>query len=57
MQLTDQQLTHFQTDGYLVLEQLFDAEEMDLLLKIGRADQATAADYAALEPLAAAASG
>jgi ectoine hydroxylase-related dioxygenase (phytanoyl-CoA dioxygenase family) len=36
--LTDEQLTQYRADGYLLVERLFDAEEMDLLRKIARAD-------------------
>ena len=42
-QLTDKQIAQFQEDGYLMVERLFDQEEMDLLLKIGKADQEKAA--------------
>ena len=38
-QVTDDQIAQFQQDGYLMVPRLFDAEEMELLLKIGRADQ------------------
>src|SRR5437899_7045457 len=38
-QVTDDQITQFQQDGYLMVPRLFDAEEMELLLKIGKADQ------------------
>lgn len=37
--LSKEQVGAFQRDGYIMIENLFDAEEMDLLLKIGRADQ------------------
>src|SRR4051794_40158051 len=37
--VTDEQITHFQQDGFLLLPRLFDGEEMELLLKIGKADQ------------------
>src|SRR6266571_1585493 len=36
---TDDQIAQFQQDGYLLVPRLFDTEEMELLLKIGRADQ------------------
>jgi ectoine hydroxylase-related dioxygenase (phytanoyl-CoA dioxygenase family) len=36
--LTDEQVQQFHDDGYVILRQRFDAEEMDLLLKIGRGD-------------------
>lgn len=42
--LTEQHVSDFHRNGYLLVEQLFDAEEMELLLRIGRADQALAAD-------------
>ncbi|MBW3624421.1 MAG: phytanoyl-CoA dioxygenase family protein [Armatimonadetes bacterium] len=38
-QLTDQQVAQFNEDGYLMVPGLFDSEEMDLLYKIGKADQ------------------
>ncbi len=38
-QVTGDQITQFQQDGYLLVPALFDAEEMELLLKIGKADQ------------------
>lgn len=37
--LTDEQVVQFNRDGFLMLPDHFDAEEMDLLLKIGRADR------------------
>jgi hypothetical protein len=43
-QLTNDQIAQFARDGYLVAPQLFDAEEMDLLLKIGRADRELASE-------------
>jgi ectoine hydroxylase-related dioxygenase (phytanoyl-CoA dioxygenase family) len=36
--LTDQQVARFQEDGYLMVDNLFDAEEVDLLRRIARAD-------------------
>ncbi|HZO91191.1 MAG TPA: phytanoyl-CoA dioxygenase family protein [Chthonomonadaceae bacterium] len=36
---TADQVAQFQRDGYLMVPALFDAEEMDLLLQIGKADQ------------------
>lgn len=36
--VTDAQIAQFQRDGYLMAPNLFDAEEMELLLNIGRAD-------------------
>lgn len=36
--LTDAQAAQFRDDGFLIVEGLFDAEEMDLLRKIARAD-------------------
>ena len=41
--ITTEQLAQFHEDGYLLIEQLFDVEEVGLLLKIARADQALAA--------------
>jgi ectoine hydroxylase-related dioxygenase (phytanoyl-CoA dioxygenase family) len=41
-QVSDAQIRQFDKDGYLMVPGLFDAEEMDLLLKIGKADQALA---------------
>ncbi len=38
-QVTSAQIEQFNEDGYLMIEDLFDNEEMDLLLKIGKADQ------------------
>ncbi|MBM3262011.1 MAG: phytanoyl-CoA dioxygenase family protein [candidate division Zixibacteria bacterium] len=38
-QLTDELVVQFDRDGYILVENLFDKEEMDLLLKIGKADQ------------------
>jgi ectoine hydroxylase-related dioxygenase (phytanoyl-CoA dioxygenase family) len=35
---TPEQIAQFNEDGYLMVPGLFDAEEMDLLLKIGKAD-------------------
>lgn len=37
--VTQDQLRQFENDGYLIVPGLFDAEEMDLLLKIGKADR------------------
>jgi len=37
--LTDEQLARFNRDGYLIVRGLFDAEEMDLLIHIAKADQ------------------
>ncbi|MGY8824561.1 MAG: hypothetical protein ACKVJG_11615 [Candidatus Latescibacterota bacterium] len=42
-QVTTAQTAQFQKDGYLLVENLYDAEEMDLLLRIGKADQEKAA--------------
>src|SRR5207237_271493 len=36
--LSDSQLAQFHRDGYLIVEQLFDREEIDLLSRIARAD-------------------
>ncbi len=40
--LSDEQVRHFEEDGYVLVEGLFDAEEIDLLRKIARADRALA---------------
>ena len=37
-QISEAQIARFHEDGFLFVENLFDAEEMELLLKIGRAD-------------------
>jgi ectoine hydroxylase len=37
--LTDDDLVAWQRDGYLFIKQLFDREEMSLLLKYGRGDE------------------
>src|SRR5947209_15830835 len=37
-QLTDDHLAHFHADGYLLVERLFDGEEIGLLRTIARAD-------------------
>lgn len=37
-QVSNAQIAQFQEDGFLMVEGLYDAEEMDLLLKIGKAD-------------------
>jgi ectoine hydroxylase-related dioxygenase (phytanoyl-CoA dioxygenase family) len=37
--LTNEQIQQFQDDGFLIVDDLFDSEEMDLLLRIGRADR------------------
>ena len=42
--LDNDQLATFHRDGFIVLRELFDAEEIDLLGKIARADQRLAAD-------------
>ena len=42
--VTDADVLRFNLDGFLVVERLFDAEEMDLLLKIARADHARASE-------------
>src|SRR5713226_7385085 len=39
LQVTKDLIAQFQRDGYLLLPRLFDTEEMELLLRIGRADQ------------------
>jgi ectoine hydroxylase len=38
-QVNADQVAQFQQDGYLLVPRLFDTEEIDLLLRIGRADQ------------------
>ncbi len=38
-QLTENEINQFNRDGYLMRKALFDAEEMDLLIRIGKADQ------------------
>jgi hypothetical protein len=38
-EVTPDQIVQFEDDGFLMAPGLFDAEEMDLLLKIGKADQ------------------
>ena len=42
--LTDAQLARYYADGYLVVESLFDEEEIELLLRIAKSDQRLAAD-------------
>ena len=37
-QVSDAQIAQFQEDGFLMVEDLYDQEEMDLLLKIAKAD-------------------
>jgi phytanoyl-CoA dioxygenase PhyH len=37
--LTEQQVRQFCRDGYLLIENLFDSEEMELLLRIAKADE------------------
>jgi ectoine hydroxylase-related dioxygenase (phytanoyl-CoA dioxygenase family) len=37
--LSDQEIAQFHSDGYLMKRDLFDAEEMDLLISIARNDQ------------------
>ena len=41
--VTQEQLARYQEDGFLVIEQLFDQEEMNLLRDIARSDQQLAA--------------
>lgn len=43
-EMTDTLFAQFQREGYLLVPALFDAEEMELLLKIGKADQEKAHD-------------
>lgn len=42
--VTQEQLARYQEDGFLVIEQLFDQEEMNLLRDIARSDQQLAAE-------------
>ncbi len=42
--LSEAQLEQFRADGYLMIEKLFDAEEVDLLMKIATTDQRLAAE-------------
>ena len=42
LQLTDDQFNRFHQDGYLIVRRLFDAEEVELLSNIARADQSLA---------------
>src|SRR5262245_11529408 len=37
--LNQEQIAQFDRDGYLLIEKLFDREEMDLLMQVARADQ------------------
>src|SRR6266481_8694191 len=37
--LTPEQMEQFARDGYLMVRDLFDAEEMDLLLNVAKSDQ------------------
>ena len=39
LKLTESQLTKFRADGFLMMEELFDREEMDLLQQIAEADE------------------
>lgn len=48
-QLTDEQERRFREDGYLMVEGLYDEEEMELLLNVGRADREKAALVRAAE--------
>jgi hypothetical protein len=47
--VTDDQLEQFHQDGYILVPGLFDSEEMDLLLRIGKADQEKAAQIHAVK--------
>ena len=47
--LTEKQERQYQQDGYLMVENLYEQEEMDLLLAIARADQEKAALVRAAE--------
>ena len=42
--LTEEQVVGFQRDGYVMVEKLFDDEEMDLLLRVGKADEQLQSD-------------
>src|SRR5579864_7391948 len=42
-QVSADQIAQFQQDGYLLVSRLFDAEEIDLLRRISKADQEKAA--------------
>ena len=44
--VNDQQLAQFLRDGYLIVDRLFDAEEIELLGKIARADHSLADEAA-----------
>lgn len=46
--VTSAQIQQFQKDGYLMVPDLFDAEEMELLLKIGKADHKLAKETRAM---------
>jgi ectoine hydroxylase len=37
--LTEEQVAQFNRDGFIMIEGLFDAEEMDLLIRVAKADQ------------------
>jgi ectoine hydroxylase-related dioxygenase (phytanoyl-CoA dioxygenase family) len=41
--VTDEQIKQFQQDGYILVPGLYDAEEMELLMQIGKSDQEKAA--------------
>jgi ectoine hydroxylase len=41
-EITGEQIAQFNKDGYLIIENLFDEEEMELLLRTAKADQALA---------------
>ena len=38
--LCDEQVSHFERDGYLMIENLFDAEEVELMIRVAREDRA-----------------
>ena len=42
--MTNERARQFREDGYLIVEGLFDAEEMELLIGIAKADRQLAAD-------------
>ena len=42
--VTDDHVAEFNENGYIIVKELFNAQEMDLLLKIGKGDRALAAE-------------
>ena len=49
--LTNDQLASYHRDGYVVVNDLFDAEESDLLLKVALSDQALAEEATAVQTI------